>query len=442
MHSIEQLRAGQLVGIQRLKLACGLTEFPKEIYSLADSLEILDLTGNALSSLPEDLTRLHKLRILFCSENQFTELPEVLGQCPNLSMLGFKANRIRRVSAKALPPKLRWLILTDNALEALPDELGNCLYLQKLMLAGNRLRALPNLAACTRLELIRVAANQLTHLPAWLFQLPRLTWLAYAGNPFTHALEVQAIQHAAHAIPWTALQLEQKLGEGASGVIYQGRWSATETEDKAVAVKLFKGAVTSDGLPQCEMAACLQAETHDSLIPVLGRITQHPEEVQGLVMRLVGTEFRNLASPPSLESCTRDVYAPETRFSLEQVLHMAGNMASVAHHLHQQGILHGDFYAHNMLHDGQGQALLGDFGAASFYDPADPVLGAALPSLEVRAFGCLLEELLECCEPADQVEVWEGLQALKGDCLADDIQSRPLWSDIKVRLLNLRNFVK
>lgn len=434
MHSIEQLRAGQLAGIQRLKLACGLTEFPREIYTLADSLEILDLTGNALSSLPEDLPRLHKLRILFCSDNQFTELPEVLGQCPQLSMVGFKANRIQRVSAQALPPKLRWLILTDNALEELPDALGNCLHLQKLMLAGNRLRALPNLSACTRLELIRIAANQLTQLPAWLFQLPRLTWLAYAGNPFTHALEVQAIQHAAHAIPWTRLQLELKLGEGASGVIYQGRWSTAATENQAVAVKLFKGAVTSDGLPQCEMAACLQAETHDSLIPVLGRITQHPEDIQGLVMPLLGTEFRTLAGPPSLDSCTRDLYAPEVRFNWAQVVQMAQRMASVAAHLHQQGILHGDFYAHNMLHDGQGQVLLGDFGAASFYDPADSALSAALQSLEVRAFGCLLEELLQHSEPNPPAEGWEALQALKAACLAEDRQQRPRLQEVVARL--------
>jgi Leucine-rich repeat (LRR) protein len=39
---------------------------------------VLDLTGNQLSELP-DAGRMQKLRILFCSENNFTELPEVLG---------------------------------------------------------------------------------------------------------------------------------------------------------------------------------------------------------------------------------------------------------------------------------------------------------------------------------------------------------------------------
>jgi hypothetical protein len=114
MHTLEQLRRGELAGSTRLQLACGLTDFPREIFALADTLEILDLSGNALSSLPDDLPRLHKLRIIFCSDNQFAVLPEVLGACASLTMIGFKANRIGAVPAAALPPALRWLVLTDN----------------------------------------------------------------------------------------------------------------------------------------------------------------------------------------------------------------------------------------------------------------------------------------------------------------------------------------
>ena len=77
MNTLAQLKAGQLAGIQRLDLSCGLTEFPREIFELADSLEILNLSGNALSSLPDDLHRLPHLRVLFCSDNAFTELPEI-----------------------------------------------------------------------------------------------------------------------------------------------------------------------------------------------------------------------------------------------------------------------------------------------------------------------------------------------------------------------------
>ena len=71
MHTLAQLQAGELHGVTRLQLAEGLTHFPAEIFSLADSLEILDLSNNALSELPDDLHRLHRLKVIFCSNNRF-----------------------------------------------------------------------------------------------------------------------------------------------------------------------------------------------------------------------------------------------------------------------------------------------------------------------------------------------------------------------------------
>ncbi|MCX4144958.1 MULTISPECIES: leucine-rich repeat-containing protein kinase family protein [Paraburkholderia] len=439
--TLEQLRAGQLAGTRRLKLACGLSEFPREIFDLADTLEILDLSGNALSRLPDDLPRLRKLRIIFASDNPFTELPEVLGQCSQLSMVGFKANRIRKVSGQSLPPLLRWLVLTDNEIEALPAEIGACTQLQKLMLAGNRLRTLPEeLAACSRLELLRLAANQLSGLPAWLLRLPRLSWLAFAGNPFSEALETAALTDTPIAdIRWDELRLEQRLGEGASGVIYRAALLARhEHAKKPVAVKLFKGAVTSDGLPDCEMAACIGAGDHPNLIPVVGKVKDHPAGAHGLVMELIDPQFTNLAGPPSLESCTRDAYDADTRFELASVLRIAYGMASAACHLHRQGVMHGDLYAHNILHCGQGRALLGDFGAASFYATDDRDFRSALQRLEVRAYGCLLEELIDRCDWVDtKADIAAKLVALKENCLSEEIGSRPLFDEIAAVLRQL-----
>lgn len=197
---------------------------PREIFDLADSLEVLNLSGNALSSLPDDLHRLTRLRVLFCSDNHFTQMPASVGQCAQLSMVGFKANRIERVPAAALPPLLRWLILTDNRIEELPDELGQRPHLQKLMLSGNRLTRLPqSLSQCHQLELIRIAANRLSALPAFLLGLPCLTWLAYAGNPLESEADAAALESVAQ-IPWAELEFQQRLGEGASGVIHQARW--------------------------------------------------------------------------------------------------------------------------------------------------------------------------------------------------------------------------
>ncbi|WP_376867435.1 leucine-rich repeat-containing protein kinase family protein [Aeromonas veronii] len=452
MHTLEQLRAGELCGARHLKLSENLTEFPSEILSLKETLEVLDLTGNQLSTLPDELAGFGKLRIIFCSENRFTELPEVLGRCPALTMVGFKANQIATVSAKALPAGLRWLILTDNAIERLPDELGQCDALQKLMLAGNRLRGLPaSLANCRNLELLRIAANRIERFPEWLLSLPRLSWLACSGNPFSEGEEARAIDDA-HVTPiaWETLALGELLGQGASGVIHRATLVAnpadevTQASDRGdgnqVAVKLFKGAVTSDGLPRCEMAASLAAGTHPNLIKVIGKVADHPSGIPALVMELIDPAFANLAGPPSLDSCTRDVYPEGLHLSVPDALAMAHGIASVAGHLHRAGIMHGDLYGHNILFargsDAPARALLGDFGAASLYERSNRERAVGLERLEVRAFGCLLEELLAHCDTQDSP--LDGVHQLKAACLSELPADRPDFAYIERQLAAAR----
>lgn len=444
MHTLDDLRSGKLKGATRLALSAGLTEFPIEIYDLADTLEILDLSGNDLTSLPDDLVRLKNLRVLFASNNRFETMPPVLGCCANVSMLGFRANGMRVLPPESLPPRLRWLILTDNKLETLPAEFGRRADLQKLMLAGNRLSSLPvEMAGCSKLELLRIAANRFEALPDWLLSLPRLSWLSYSGNPFCESLEAKALADTpVPAIPWTALQLGPKLGEGASGVIYRSSLSADAaamigTMESEVAVKLFKGTLTSDGLPQSEMAACISAGVHPNLIRVLGKLTGHPQGTEGLVMSLVDPAYKNLAGPPSFETCTRDVYADDLRFSVQDVFTIAKGVAGLAAQVHARGLMHGDLYAHNTLLGPAAHALIGDFGAASFIDPNDHKMARALQQLEVRAYGCLLEELLERVEAVDSKhhkERFVMLASLRDACMQPITLNRPLFENIKQTL--------
>ncbi|PUE06756.1 protein kinase [Limnohabitans sp. T6-5] len=420
MHTLEQLRSGALAGTRRLDLACGLTELPGEIFDLADTLEVLNLTGNRLRDLPHQLSQLHKLQVFFASDNDFEVLPEVLGDCPSLQVVGFKANRIAHVPPAALPPALRWLILTDNALSDLPTELGQRPALQKLMLAGNQLTQLPDsLQAAQKLELLRLSANRLTEVPAWLTELPRLSWLALAGNDMGWVCPAGS---DLPSIAWPDLTHGPLLGEGASGHIYQVL--ATDWPH-ALALKLFKGAVTSDGLPEDELAGCLAAGQHPALTTPVARLTDHPTQAQGLLMPLIPAAHVNLAGPPSLQSCTRDVYPPGFKLSAALALGIARDVADALAHLHQRGVMHGDLYAHNILIDPvHGQARLGDFGAATRLPMEQPELRQSLLALEVRAMGCLLEEL---GAHSNQASDWD---ALVRACLSNTPSHRPAMTEI------------
>lgn len=433
MQTLLQLQSGALKGAVSLKLSEGLSHFPDEVFELADTLEVLDLSGNELTELPADFGRLKKLKILFCSDNLFTVLPEVLADCPVLDMVGFKANRIETVPARSLNANLRWLILTNNYITTLPKEIGRCSRMQKLALAGNQLGELPEeLSHCRNLSLLRISANRLKYLPGWLLSMPRLSWLAFSGNLFNISNNIGTLPF----INWRELNVQQVLGQGASGIIYKSVWQ-NGANRKDVAVKIFKGNVTSDGLPEDEMDTFIAAGIHPGLVQLTGQLTGHPEGKKGLVMDLIPERFYNLGKPPSFDSCTRDVFTNGMKISIDQALKIAGTIASVASQLHSRGILHGDLYAHNTLVDDEGNTLFGDFGAASFYDKTDTEVAFTLERMEVSAFGHLLDDLVFLCNETADHPALVKLKMLRDIATAPDVAARPGFQYLHDELIKL-----
>ena len=300
-----------------------------------------------------------------------------------MSMVGFKANQIEQVPAAALPPQLRWLILpiTVSATCRMNSANGRCCKISCWPVIAGATAGEPS--QCHNLELLRIAANRLTQLPQWLLTLPSLTWLAYAGNPVESAVELAIDDNTAN-IPWAELELAEVLGEGASGVI---RKALRKPSNEPVAVKLYKGTITSDGSPLHEMQACIAAGLHPNLIKVEGRVIGHPDNQAALVMDLIDPSYRNLADLPSLASCTRDVYDPATRFSVA-VAFAHGARHRLRGRTSPHGITHGDLYGHNILWNAGGDCLLGDFGAASSHATADTLETRRCSALKCGRSGC------------------------------------------------------
>lgn len=392
-----QLASGRLAGARHIRLSDGLASFPPALYELADTLETLDLSGNRLTALPDDFTRFSRLRILFASGNPFTELPHVLGRMPQLEMVGFKACAIRAVPPDSLPPQLRWLILTDNRIRTLPSALGERPQLQKLMLACNQLDALPaSLAQCGQLELLRIASNRFQAVPPVVFDLPQLAWLALAGNPMTQKSEQLALAtYGKKAFFHQNLQVHELLGEGASGHIYRATHGiARSGSAQAVALKVFKAGQTSDGTPQSELAAGLSAGRHPQLLTPLAAVQDCPRGMLAMALPLLPPDLRPLAGPPSLQSCTRDVYAEDARFAPNAARRLLAGLRSAVVHLHARGLLHGDLYAHNVLwNPATGAAVLSDFGAAALLHSLPERQMEQLQQMELRALRHLETEV-------------------------------------------------
>jgi hypothetical protein len=347
-------------------------------------------------------------------------------------MIGFRNNKIHTVHEEGLPLSTRWLILTDNALETLPNSMGDLHLLQKCMLSGNRLTAVPkSMSKCHNLELLRIAVNQLSELPSFLLTLPKLSWLAYGGNPF--CAKHPNCDVPLKVVPWESVELKEVLGEGASGLIYKAVFDAKE-----VAVKVFKGDITSDGLPKEEMDINISMGKHEHLVDVLAQVKGHPEEKDVLMLELIPSRFFNLGLPPTLQTCSRDVYPEGFSLSLVQATKILTAMASAGMHMHERGIMHGDFYAHNIMMDSEANAILGDFGGASYFEPKEIAVRNALERLEVRAFGCLVEELLLLSKnDVENLDIREKLVRLKEHCLSIDNTVRPLFASTHKLLVDI-----
>lgn len=160
----------------RASLNC-LSAPPLALPSASPQLALLDLSHNALPSLPSSLASLTALMLLNLSHNLLRCLP-LLAPLTRLRLLDVSFNRL-----EALPPlgdltALRSLNASANQLTHLPP-LPRLVLLNELHLSANKLAHLQSLTACTALHSLSVSCNRL----AAPLQLPSsLTSLCAAHN--------------------------------------------------------------------------------------------------------------------------------------------------------------------------------------------------------------------------------------------------------------------
>ncbi|KNC53777.1 leucine-rich repeat containing protein [Thecamonas trahens ATCC 50062] len=216
-------------GLERLELS-GLPRL-----SHWAALRVLDLTRNALTTLPSQLHHLHTLEYLNVSHNALTALPACLGSLPSLTAviasfnnlndaglpielfcsdtlerLSLDYNRLTALpdapaSAHDLPelPNLITLAISGNALTTLPAwAAGGLPELKVFRASSNSLDAIPRpLYDCLSLEVLELSNNAITKIDGSLTRLHMLRELNLSGNPLRilpDALaEIKRVQHVA-----------------------------------------------------------------------------------------------------------------------------------------------------------------------------------------------------------------------------------------------------
>ncbi|EAS29875.3 uncharacterized protein CIMG_08621 [Coccidioides immitis RS] len=162
--------------------------FTPQLGSL-QKLEVLDLRGNALTGLPDNLSDLTGLRVLNVAENQLTSLPfSALSKLP-LVEINAQKNRLQGCLVPASIRRiegLQILNVSGNSLEGLSA--GDVLELpslQQLFADANRIKALPNVSSWTSLLSLIIEDNDLCEIPEGLSELTNLKHADFKGNSIT-----------------------------------------------------------------------------------------------------------------------------------------------------------------------------------------------------------------------------------------------------------------
>ncbi|GJN01831.1 hypothetical protein PR202_ga19132 [Eleusine coracana subsp. coracana] len=164
-----------------------LTSLPNSIGCLS-KLKVLNVSGNLLESLPATIEECRLLEELNANFNQLTKLPDTLGfELHGLRRLSVNSNKLTSLPfSTSHMIALRALDARLNCLRALPDGLENLGNLETLNVSQNfhYLRELPyGIGLLVSLRELDISYNSISALPDSMGCLTKLVKFSATGNP-------------------------------------------------------------------------------------------------------------------------------------------------------------------------------------------------------------------------------------------------------------------
>ena len=148
------------------------------------SIEVLKVNGNYLTTLPKQISNLKNLTKLYLNNNNFKFLPGEIFYLPQLRELNVSYNRL-----SSLPESigcsvcLSSLDASYNHLSYLPESLNRLKNLVTLNLENNQFVKIPfPVFNVKSLETLNLSNNKILHLPKNMLHLENLSCLRLSGN--------------------------------------------------------------------------------------------------------------------------------------------------------------------------------------------------------------------------------------------------------------------
>jgi len=160
-----------------LKAAQNRISIIPSFFGTMKSLEVLDLTGNQISSLPKEFYSLPRLKRLHLSYNKLSVIDTAMSSLSNLEELTLACNDIKSLPNDVFKHmnKLILLDLSQNSLTQLPSSIPLLVNLEELYISCNQLTQLPTeIYQLKSIRSLDVSNNAIEILPEGLINLVKL----------------------------------------------------------------------------------------------------------------------------------------------------------------------------------------------------------------------------------------------------------------------------